>query len=522
VSSPVQAQIWGLGRVAALEHPGRWGGLIDLPTVLDERVTAQLGAVLAGCGEDQVAIRPGALLARRLARVPSPSGHSWRPRGTVLVTGGTGAIGGRLARWLAQGGADRVVLASRSGPAAPGTGALAAGLAARGASVTMTACDVAERDQAGSLLAMIAATGPALTAVLHTAGVGQATPLEDTGLSELRSVLAAKATGAAWLDELTTALDLEQFVLFSSISATWGSGHQPAYAAANAFLDGLAASRRARGLPATSVAWGLWGGGGMGAGNSAEQLQQRGLRVMDPDLALQSLGQALAAGENLVTVADVDWARFAAAFTLVRPSPLLSDLPEVQAALSAAEAAADAEADSGARAELERRLAPLSPADQDRIILELVRAEAAAVLGLASPETVKPRQPFRELGFDSLTAVELRNRLTAATGQRLPPTLVFDYPAPATLAAYLRAEIVDDAPAATETVFAELDRLESAVSGLAADNEARADVVLRLRAVLTGLTGTGDAPEPAAVGSRLQAATADEVLTFIDKELGMS
>ena len=439
--SPVQAQVWGLGRVAALEHPGRWGGLVDVPPVLDERAAARLCGVLAGCGEDQVAIRGTGIVGRRLVPAPLPrdAEAAWVPRGTALVTGGTGAIGGHVARWLARRGAARVVLSSRTGPAAPGAAALAAQLAAAGATAQVIACDTAERASVAALLDQISLGGPPLTAVMHTAGAAQATPLDQTTVAELAAVAAAKAAGAAHLDELTAGRDLDAFVLFSSISATWGSGLQPGYAAANAFLDALAERRRARGRPATAVAWGPWGGGGMTDADGGTQLQRLGLRLMDPDLAVTALGLALDRGDKLLTVADVDWARFAPAYTLRRPSPLIADLPEVRQALAVA---ADHEGGLRDGTALGSQLAGLTAVEQERMLLDLVRADAAAVLGHHSAEAVEPGRAFRDLGFDSLTAVELRARLAAATGLRLPATLVFDYPTPAALAGQLRAELL--------------------------------------------------------------------------------
>ncbi|HEY2269997.1 MAG TPA: SDR family NAD(P)-dependent oxidoreductase, partial [Streptosporangiaceae bacterium] len=351
---PVQAMAWGLGRVAALERPDRWGGLVDLPpalagtprvlddravgegsVVLDERLAGRLCAVLAGCGEDQVAVRGAGIVARRLVRASqSRDTGPWVPAGTVLVTGGTGAIGGHVASWLAGRGAPQVVLTSRSGPAASGTAGLAAELAVAGTGAEVIACDTADRDQVAGLLARIGSDGPPLCAVMHAAGIGQYTALEETTLAELAVVAGAKVAGAAYLDELTGDLDGVQLVLFSSIAATWGSGAQPGYAAANAYLDALAEARRGRGQAAASVAWGMWGGGGgMADWEGAGHLRRRGLRLMDPQLAVRALGQVLDGGEGPVAVADVDWARFAPPFTLRRPSPLIAGLPEVRQAL---------------------------------------------------------------------------------------------------------------------------------------------------------------------------------------------
>jgi acyl transferase domain-containing protein/NADPH:quinone reductase-like Zn-dependent oxidoreductase/acyl carrier protein len=432
-----------------------------VPLVLDERASARLCGVLAGCGEDQVAIRAAGVMARRLVRAPRPvdAAGAWVPGGTVLVTGGTGAIGAHVARWLAGRGAPRVVLASRSGPAAFGAAGLVAGLAAAGVGAEVVVCDVAQRAQASGLLDRIAVAGPPLAAVLHAAGLVQDTALADTTTAELAAVVAAKASGAAYLDELTAGLDLEQFVLFSSIAATWGSGGQPGYAAANAFLDALAENRRARGLAATSVAWGPWDGGGMTDEEGADQLQRRGLTQMDPRLAVKALGQVLDGAETLVTVADVDWARFAPPFTVRRSSPLIEGLPEVRQIL------ADISGDSGsavpgAGSALGRELAGLPGTEQARRLVTLVRAEAAAVLGHRSAEAVPAGRAFKELGFDSLTAVELRRRLSVATGLRLPATLVFDYPSPAAVAEFMRAEVLGTqapatAPAAAAAPYGE-------------------------------------------------------------------
>jgi NAD(P)-dependent dehydrogenase (short-subunit alcohol dehydrogenase family)/acyl carrier protein len=445
--SPVQAQVWGLGRVAALEHPDRWGGLIDLPPGLDERAAGWLCAVLAGCGEDQAAVRGTGIWARRLTRAPRSRPATARvPGGSVLVTGGTGAIGARTALWLAGRGVPAVVLVSRSGPAAAGVPALAAALAEAGTAVTVAACDAGSRTQLAGLISQIGVGelplgGLPLAGVVHAAGLPEDKALDQASTAELATVVAAKAGGAAHLDELTAGLGLEMFVLCSSVAATWGSGGQPGYAAANAFLDALAARRRARGLAATSVAWGPWGGGGMTSGEGAAQLGRRGLGLMDPALAIGALAQAVDAGETEVTVADVDWARFTPPFTLRRPSPLLTGLPDVDQAAAVGEVGAA----SGAATALASELAGLAPDGQERMLTGLVRAETAVVLGHVSAEAVAAAKAFSDLGIDSLTALELRSRLAAATGLKLPATLVFDHPSPAVLAGYLLGELTGGA-----------------------------------------------------------------------------
>ena len=438
VASPVQAMAWGLGRVAGLEHPGRWGGLIDVPPGWDEVVAGRVCAVLAGCGEDQVAIRAGGIMARRLTRAaPRPGGDrpEWVPRGTVLVTGGTGAVGPHLAGWLAARQVPRVILASRSGPAAAGAAVLAARVAGAGSGVAVVACDIAERTSVRALLHWIAASGPRLSAVMHAAvSIGLAS-VEETGVVGLAEAVGAKAAGAALLDELTAGLGLDAFVLFSSIAGVWGSSYHGAYAAANAYLDGLASRRRGRGLPATSVAWGVWDTGDRGqglvpAGVDPVSLRRQGLRFLDPGRALGVLGQVLADGETFLAVADVDWARFAPVYRAARAWPLLDEIAEVRA-LAAAEGAA---VPGG---ELAGRLAGLPGSERERVVLELVRGSAAAVLGHESAVAVEPGRAFRDLGFDSLTAVELRDRLNDATGLVLPSTVVFDFPSAAGLARQL-------------------------------------------------------------------------------------
>ncbi|WP_206793889.1 type I polyketide synthase [Amycolatopsis sp. MtRt-6] len=438
---PAQAPVWGLGRTAAVEHPDRWGGLIDLPAAWDDRAADRLAAVLGARDEDQVALRDTGILARRLARAPLPAvpGPRFVPRGTVLITGGTGAIGGHVGRWLTGRDTRRVVLTSRSGPGAAGVAGLAAGLATAGTAVDVVACDTGDRAAVAALLDRIDATGPALSTVMHAAGALDDGVLDRLGTERLASTLAGKAAGAVHLDELTAGHDLDAFVLFSSTSATFGNGGQGNYAAANAFLDALAEDRRARGLPGLSVAWGPWDGGGIG--QASEGARQRLARnkwevLMDPRLAVQALGQAIEdPGHPVLTLMEVDFAALATEHGAeeLRRTPFMRDLPEIHAPEPAAETG------------LADRLAGLAPAEQERVLAELIRSEAAHVMGYASASVLEPARAFSEMGLDSLTSVELRNSLGAATGLALPTTLLFDHPDPEALAAFLRTELTGTA-----------------------------------------------------------------------------
>ncbi|MEU2058607.1 type I polyketide synthase [Streptomyces bungoensis] len=512
---PAQGAVWGLGRVAALEHPGRWGGLVDLPPVVDRRAVGRLAGVLAGrTGEDQVAIRTTGVFGRRIGRTtPGSLGAGWRPAGTVLITGGTGALGTRVARWAAAHGAEHLVLLSRRGPDAPGATGLRDELAARGVRVTVAACDAADREALAGLLAR-----HPVDAVVHTAGVLDDGLIDTLTPERFAAVLRAKAVAARNLDELTRDRNLSAFVLFSSFAGAIGSPGQANYAAANAYLDTLAERRGAAGLPATSVAWGPWAEGGMAAGGSTEEyLRRRGLTGLDPDSALVALERLAAAGEPATVVARVDWTRFAPAFAAGRTTALFADVPEADAALRDAASSVDADA-------LRGRLAGLDATQRTAALVELVREQAALVLGHARTDAVDPARAFREAGFDSLTAVELRNRLGAATGLRLPATLVFDHPAPVDVARLLDAELAGDGgEAAGSGVVAELDRLARALAAEAGTaGAAQQEITAKLRHLLAVWTGGETAGEADDTVARLDTATDDEMFDLIDKELGIS
>ncbi|MDQ0930095.1 NAD(P)-dependent dehydrogenase (short-subunit alcohol dehydrogenase family) [Streptomyces turgidiscabies] len=381
--------VWGLGRVAALELPGLWGGLVDLPEDVDQSVAARLSGVLsADHGEDQLAIRSSGVLARRLVHAAGRDGEvePWRTSGTAIVTGGTGGLGGYVARWLVDRGAEHVVLLSRRGADAPGAADLRAGLEAAGARVTVLAGDVADRSVLTEAFAAVQADLP-LRTVVHAAGVGNAfTPVEAMTPDQLAGELRVKAEGALLLDELTEGMELDAFVLFSSGAASWGGSGQGGYAAGNACLDSLAEWRRARGRTATSIAWGTWAEAGMAAGDSEghDYLARLGLSPMAPELAITALQRVVEDDETTVTVSDTDWATFTPAFTLARPSNLFALLPE------AAPAPAAAEEEAGDTAFVQR-LAALEDEERREQLLALVREHTAAVLGHDSARRRRPR-----------------------------------------------------------------------------------------------------------------------------------
>ncbi|AGP52922.1 type I polyketide synthase [Streptomyces rapamycinicus] len=481
LEAPAQALVWGLGGAVALEHPQRWGGLIDLPGKLDEGAFRALARALTGQdGEDQLAIRASGTLARRLRRAGATrSGDRWQPRGTVLITGGTGGVGAQIARGLVAEGAEHVVLVSRRGPQAPGAAELEAELTERGARVTVAACDVADRAALAHLLDQVVGDGAdhPLTAVVHAAGALDDATVDALTPERIEAVLRPKVAGARHLHELTRGrgrgrdrdLDLDAFVLISSIAGTVGAAGQGNYAAASAYLDALAQLRRADGLPATSVAWSAWAGGGMVDGEVADQLRRRGAPPIDGARALELLRQTVARGDGFLVAADIDWGRFAPALSATRPLPLLAELPEA-GGTGQDPAGADGEAAGGAAA-LRTRLAELSPADRHTALVELVSEQAAAALGYADAGAVETGRAFKELGFDSLTAVDLRNRLNAATGLRLPVTLVFDYPTADDLAVLLREELLPSGSEPVDTMaLAELDRVQSTLAALELDD----------------------------------------------------
>jgi acyl transferase domain-containing protein/acyl carrier protein len=514
--SAIQAQVWGLGRVAALEAPQLWGGLVDLGEVLDDRMAGQLCAVLAtAVTEDQIALRSSGAWVRRLVHAQLPgSTEGWTTSGTALVTGGTGALGRWVSAWLVGCGVEHVVLLGRRGADAPDIEASVAELERLGARVTVAACDVVDQESLGQALAPVLDEAMPVKVVVHAAGVMGVAEVDSLDVGGFHEVLSAKVAGARHLHELTQGVDLDAFVAFSSGAGVWGAGHQGLYAAANAYLDALIEWRRSQGLVGTSVAWGAWAGRGMADGEAGEQLRRRGVRLMRPEVAVAALGHALASDDGCLVVADIDWKRFAPSFTARRPSPLMGDLPEVVEALQDAGGGGSEQS----APQLTGRLAGLDDLERHRVLVAAVRAEAAAVLGYEGSEAVDPQRAFKDLGLDSVTAVELRDRLSVLVGRRLPVTLAFDHPNAATLAKELDL-LISPAHSPSREALRHLSGLESVVASVPSADPTVGELKSGLRRVLASLIGrAGSGLDPA--DADVDSAGDDELLELIDREFG--
>ncbi|MEA5367271.1 SDR family NAD(P)-dependent oxidoreductase [Amycolatopsis sp., V23-08] len=434
--------------------------------------------------------------AKHIGKVALTLPRALDPDKPVLITGGTGGLGALIARHLvAEHGVRKLILTSRRGLDAPGARELAAELNAE-----VVACDVTDRAALAELL-----DGVELTGVVHTAGV-----LDDgvlTGLTpeRLEKVLRPKVDAAWHLHELTRGHDLALFALYSSVSGIVGSAGQASYAAANTFLDGLAAHRRDEGLPAVSLAWGLWREGmGSGlAGTDVDRMAREGLPPLTAETGLALFDAALDGGFTTVLPIELDRAALRAHARTTEVAPVLRGLAKVTTRRAAGPAAAGPD--------LGDRLTTLPDEERSTLLIDLVRHNAAAVLGHEAGGAIDPARAFKDLGFDSLTSVELRNRINTVTGLRLSATAVFDHPTVASLAGHLLAELAPPSVNPADALLAELDRFETRLSTV--DDDGR--IAARLRALLDGFAAPG-------VSSRLEDATADEVVDFLATELGIS
>ncbi|MFI7663583.1 type I polyketide synthase [Micromonospora parva] len=430
------APVWGLVRAALAEQPGRFG-LLDLDP---DDAQAGLPTAALAAEEPQLAIRAGGLYAPRLKRVPTGGGDvsadPMNTGGTVLITGGTGSLGGLVARHLArEHGVKHLLLVSRSGRSAEGAAQLAADLAEAGAALTIAACDVTDRSALERTLAAVPAERP-LVGVIHTAGVLDDGVLASLTPERIDAVMRPKADTALLLHELTRDADLSMFVLFSSVAGTIGSPGQANYAAANSFLDALAAQRRAAGLPGLSLAWGLWSTGMADRldGRDVRRISASGLVALDARTGMALFDRCLRAEEPFLAPVALD-------FEVLRGRAGTGMVPAVLRGLvrtPARRRAGSGSAPTGADSALLQQLSTRSEVEQERLLLDLVSSSIAQVLGHSADEATDPNRAFKDLGFDSLTSMELRNRLGAATGLSLPASLAFDHPRPTVLARHLR------------------------------------------------------------------------------------
>ncbi|MFE2492934.1 SDR family NAD(P)-dependent oxidoreductase, partial [Streptomyces scopuliridis] len=470
------ASVHGLVRTARTENPGRLGLLdLGLPSHAPDPGTASLppeavpailrSALAAAADEPDLAVRGGELLAARLTRVPVPEERAaWDSEGTVLITGGTGGLGGVLARHLvAERGVRHLLLVSRRGLAADGAETLKAELTAQGAQVTVAPCDVTDRTALAELLATVPAAHP-LTAVIHTAGVVDDGVIGSLTPARLVGVLRPKVDAAWNLHELTRGHDLAAFVLFSSVAATLGSPGQANYTAGNAFLDALATHRRAGGLPGLALAWGPWtqsvGMTSTLTDIDVERIARSGMPPLSVDQGVALFDAALATDAPAVAPVRLD---LPVLRTQGEIPPLLRGLIRTPGRRAAAQVSETAGG-------LAQRLTGLNAAERREILLDLVRGQVAQVLGHADAAEVEASRQFQDLGFDSLTAVELRNGLNTVTGLRLPATMVFDYPTPSALADHMRDELLGteaEAPAAPVTALPPVTDDPIAIVGMA-------------------------------------------------------
>nr|WP_268252937.1 SDR family NAD(P)-dependent oxidoreductase [Streptomyces filipinensis] len=513
------AAVWGLVRSAQSENPDR---IVLVEAEDTDEAVRVLPAVLA-CGEPQFAVRDGEVFVPRLVKTTGTAADDADlpdlAGGTVLVTGASGSLGTLVARHLvSEHKVRRLLLASRRGADAPGAAELEAELATWGAEATWAACDIADRE---AVSAMLDGLGEhELSAVVHTAGVLDDGVVASLTPERLREVFRPKVDAVLNLHACTRDRGLAAFVVFSSVAGLVGSAGQASYAAANSFLDAFAAQLRRAGLPATSLAWGVWERSGAMTDGLAEadraRMARSGVLPLPPEEGLRLFDAALAADEAVLAPVRIDTGALRAG----EAPPVLRALVPAAATRRTAQAAAPS------ASSLAERLEGLSEAEREKTVLDLVRAEAAAVLAHASDRTVRPEHAFQDLGFDSLMAVELRNRLNKATGLRLPATLVFDYPTPALLARHILTETAGAAePALVDSLLADLDRIEQELVTKLSESEARDRILSKLQAVLAIAGETGDASaqeSPGMGGSNLESATDDEVFDLLGKEFGIS
>jgi KR domain/Phosphopantetheine attachment site len=444
-----QSALWGLGQVMAEESPASWGGLVDLPDVLDSGARRRLGAVLADGRENQVVVRGSATFSRRLVRSrPARQDGMWSPgSGTVLVSGATTVLGRHAVDWLVAHGADRLLLTVPSGTSPEAVAELEGGLTASGAQVRVVRCDPADRDALANVLESVDPGHP-LSAVVHAEAVESALGSGALAGGPVDEAAEAAVQGVVHLDELTRGLDLAAFVLFSPVAGALGVPGLGRQASFQVFCDAVAHARRARGHAALSISWGPVAGRPpvrTGADEAQDDTaaetevddgpedgpERFGLRGLLPEFAMEALGHAAGFGDGSLVVADVDWSRVGAGTMADRRFQLFTEVVGTDG---------PATPSAGLAGALQQRLAAASADERLEIIVDLVRSNAAAVLGLASADDVTADGNLLDLGFSSFTALELSNRLSV-TGVEMTPVAVYDMATPMEIARHLLSTV---------------------------------------------------------------------------------
>lgn len=473
-----QAPLWGMGKVVALEHPELLGGMVDLsfePT--SKEISLLLSEIADAQGEDHFVYRGGQRYVARLVRKqlpPTGTSCSISPDSTYLITGGLGALGLKVAEWLVGQGAKQLVLTGRRQPTAEAQTAIAH-LEQMGAKILAAQADVTQEQDLLHLLEQVRLTMPPLRGIIHAAGVVGYETLSSLQWPSLEAVLRPKVIGTWLLHQFTQNIPLDFFVVFSSIASIWGSRGQAHYAAANAFLDSLAHYRQGQGIPALSVNWGPWAGGGMATESAQNWLNRTGIGVLQPEQALTALGLLLNSNTVQATVAQVDWALFKGLYEARGRRTLLEEM----------QGSANHQPQSNVASALVTELQAVPMSDRPAKLTAYLQSEVAQVLGLPASQLPNPEQGFFEMGMDSLMAIDLKSRLDKSLGTKLPSTITFECPTITDLVKYLGREIlawetssVSDVTEAT--TFEDMQQLTTdALAALIAEELARLESLLQ-------------------------------------------
>jgi acyl transferase domain-containing protein/acyl carrier protein len=430
-----QVPLWGMGKAIALEHPELWGGMLDLPLDATPDVAATiLTEIWDSLGEDHLAFREGQRYVARLtpSQPPQSQGIRLRDDATYLITGGLGALGLKVAQWMVQQGARHLVLTGRNQASDQALNIINS-IEQGGCKVLVAQADVSDWEDMVRVFEEIKA-GPPLQGIIHAAGLSAYQSIEDMDLDTFESMLRPKVIGTWILHQLTRELTLDFFVLFSSIASIWSSKGQAHYAAANSFLDGLAHYRRTLGLPATSINWGPWAGGGMATAEFQTMLTRMGIEGLQPEIALAALGYLLGADCVQATVAKVNWSLFKGLYEARGKRALLDQIE-----ILSKEAV---QPQPPQRSEVVQQLEAAPISRRQHVLMTYLQSEVAKVLKLEQSQYPDLQRGFFDMGMDSLMAVELKQSLEADLGSPLPATLAFDCPNIASLADYLATKVL--------------------------------------------------------------------------------